>query len=387
VNISLHQILYRRNIIPYLILAFVIILLYSKTFFFGFSPLDDKILIIDNINWLSSIKNIPATFSLEFLPGLYRPILIITFLLDTFIGNGNPLYYHISNVLLHIITAFLLYLLFSNILKNNVINIFACLIFAVHPIVIHAVAWIPGRNDILLAIFLLASTISLLNHLKLNKMQSLLQHFVWFTVALFTKEISIVYPFIVIIIINKVYKSKSKAVKFIIPHLILISLWIVIRISMSSLSIPGSNNNFLNSIFLTSNHFYISISKMIFPISQSIIPYNTNVDLKYLALFLVFIIALIIFRKKITIDILPWALWVALFLIPTIIWSVFGIGDNVFYEHRLYTSTIGIIILFALFIDSCNPHQLKYVKYMYILLWTSYKKLDTQRSHAAFLFS
>jgi hypothetical protein len=156
---------------------------------------------------------------------------------------------------------------------------------------------------------------------------------------------------------------------------------------MSSLSIPGSNNNFLNSIFLTSNHFYISISKMIFPISQSIIPYNTNVDLKYLALFLVFIIALIIFRKKITIDILPWALWVALFLIPTIIWSVFGIGDNVFYEHRLYTSTIGIIILFALFIDSCNPHQLKYVKYMYILLWTSYKKLDTQRSHAAFLFS
>ena len=331
--------------------------------------MDDAIPITDNIKWLSSIENIFITFSTEYLPNLYRPVLIISFIIDTIIGDGNPIIYHLTNILLHIISTCLLYTLLMHISKNQFVNILSSLLFSVHPIFVHAVVWIPGRNDILLAIFLLISTISLYKYLRINNVIQLLLHLGCFTIALFTKEIAMVYPIIIMIITNSFDFNKLKSARFIIPHLLIILTWIFLRISLSTHILQWANDNFLISLFYTFNHFVISIGKMTLPISQSIIPHYTNLDFKYLFVFVILLITLLNFKKSINKLIFPWIYWPILFIIPTITWSVFGIGDNIFYEHRLYTSVIGIIILFTLLIGDKILSRLRIVKYMYILLF------------------
>ncbi len=59
------------------------------------------------------------------------------------IGGMNPFLFHVFDVLLHMGSAFLVYILVYKIAKQSVAIFTACL-FAVHPILIEAVTWISG---------------------------------------------------------------------------------------------------------------------------------------------------------------------------------------------------------------------------------------------------
>ncbi len=59
------------------------------------------------------------------------------------IGGMNPFLFRVFDVLLHMGSAFLVYILVYKIAKQSV-AIFAACLFAVHPILIEAVTWISG---------------------------------------------------------------------------------------------------------------------------------------------------------------------------------------------------------------------------------------------------
>ena len=66
----------------YLLIMFSIIA-FGKTIFFGFSPLDDTMLIASRIDWLKDIHNIISILTKPLYIGVgefyYRPILILSF--------------------------------------------------------------------------------------------------------------------------------------------------------------------------------------------------------------------------------------------------------------------------------------------------------------------
>ena len=99
----------------------------------------------------------------------YRPVQNLSYMVDYALWRGNPFGYHLTNVLLHVAAAFLLYLLLRRILpgllgkedhENSGVALSAAgisLIWTVHPIHNAAVAYIAGRADSLAAVFSLAA--------------------------------------------------------------------------------------------------------------------------------------------------------------------------------------------------------------------------------------
>ncbi|MEI8341715.1 MAG: tetratricopeptide repeat protein, partial [Verrucomicrobiota bacterium] len=118
-------------------------------------------------------------FKHTLFPGMvssyYRPVQNISYMLDYWFWNRNAFGYHLSNVLFHAASAFLLYLLLKKLLpallkpdeakvtplpvleNANVMVALIALVWVIHPIHNAAVAYIAGRADSLAALFALSA--------------------------------------------------------------------------------------------------------------------------------------------------------------------------------------------------------------------------------------
>ena len=124
--------------------------------------LDDWTLIVDR-DRVHSLQNIPWAFHTRFLPSsfghnlfYYRPLTIVSYQLNYAVAGPHPFQFHLTNLLLQVLTTLLVFWCARRITGNVVIAGLAGLAFAVLPSHAEAVAWISGRTDILAATFLLA---------------------------------------------------------------------------------------------------------------------------------------------------------------------------------------------------------------------------------------
>ncbi|HEX4086410.1 MAG TPA: tetratricopeptide repeat protein [Chthoniobacteraceae bacterium] len=105
----------------------------------------------------------------------YRPVQNLSYILDYVVWNREEFGYHLSNVLFHAASAFLLYLVIRRCLRAmpDVSPAFAGgaafavgLLWAVHPIHNAAVAYVAGRADSIAMMFALAGWLLFLNEGK-----------------------------------------------------------------------------------------------------------------------------------------------------------------------------------------------------------------------------
>ncbi|MEO6785997.1 MAG: hypothetical protein ABI318_07680 [Chthoniobacteraceae bacterium] len=95
----------------------------------------------------------------------YRPLQNLSYMLDYWLWGNSTLGYHCTNVLIHALAAWLLFLLLKRLLpalwKNPagaaVAALLVSLVWLVHPVHNAAVAYISGRADSLTALFALAA--------------------------------------------------------------------------------------------------------------------------------------------------------------------------------------------------------------------------------------
>jgi tetratricopeptide (TPR) repeat protein len=93
-------------------------------------------------------RNIP-----QFSPDYYRPLTILTYLIDHAIGGASPFMFHFSVVVFHVVTTYLLFrfgmVLFGAQPMAVATAGLGAALFAVHPIHSESVAWGAGRSDVL----------------------------------------------------------------------------------------------------------------------------------------------------------------------------------------------------------------------------------------------
>jgi tetratricopeptide (TPR) repeat protein len=157
-------------------LSFLILVAYSNTFHASWQ-FDDKPNIVNN--YFLHVKNLrpQSLFNTFFTQPkdpwktgnhLYRPIPCLTFALNWYFGGDSVTGYHAVNLVIHLLTAFLLYLTISNLCRSpNLrdkfshsaypIALLAAAIWAVHPIQTQAVTYIVQRMTALAAMFYLFS--------------------------------------------------------------------------------------------------------------------------------------------------------------------------------------------------------------------------------------
>ncbi len=85
----------------------------------------------------------------------YRPVAMLTFAADRLLWGEDPTGFHLTNILCHGLTSWLLLGLCRTLGMRSGAALAASLLFAAHPLQSEAVAYISGRTDVLCALFAL----------------------------------------------------------------------------------------------------------------------------------------------------------------------------------------------------------------------------------------
>ena len=152
-NIENAQTSWHKDQLLWILIA-LSLLVYLPTLSFQFT-LDDRVHILED-SAQGDLSALSTYFTEPTWPGnLYRPITRATLSLTAAVFGKNPVYYHLGNVLLHVITVILGFA-FIRIISTRSMAFSSMLIFACHPILSEAVANIYNRGEMLSAIGVLS---------------------------------------------------------------------------------------------------------------------------------------------------------------------------------------------------------------------------------------
>ena len=324
---------------------------------------DDKGLILNNANYLNDWKNLFSVFTKPFFgkAPTYRPLLIVSFIFDYKLWNSHPFGFHYTNVLIHIMNAFMVYLLAFLLFKHRYLSLFSSLVFISHPIQTESVAWISGRNDVILTFFSLLTILFYIRWYDLMGVKRVLAFVGFLTAygcALLTKESGIILLLLIILIdyffqpaFPKRVGSKKKAYL----SIILVSfLYIYLRMKiLGNVGLGHIGEDFSSRLmgFFVIYAYYFKI--LLLPIHQTanpFIPYLSSIkDPVVISSFLfagsVLLVIAICWKhfREMSFSIL----WVFISLL-----SVSGITPLTVpaLEHRLYLGTVGFSFLLPLLV-------------------------------------
>lgn len=213
----------------YTAVAFVVpVLLYLQTLTFGFARFDDDRIILNNKSFLSDMNNVGRAFQTDaFITGtsdFYRPLQTVAYMFDRALaGHNSAPMHHLSNIFLLGLTALLLYKWLLQFAVTSSLALYGTLLFCAHPLFVSAVAWIPARGDLLLAVFTLMSFLFLMAYSRRQSVVLLLLHWITFTAALFSKETAALLP-VLFLTWYGIFAAKRFPVAKIV---VLMAMWLV----------------------------------------------------------------------------------------------------------------------------------------------------------------
>jgi tetratricopeptide (TPR) repeat protein len=332
----------------YLVLILTPFFLYRKSLSFDFSPLDEQWIIEDNAWFLKDWSNLKAIFTgSTALMIYYRPFLAVSTMIDFHIGKLDPFVYHLNTLIWHLGCTLLLFEFLLQYQASKRTAFLLALIFAVHPMMIHTVAWIPGRNDSMLCFFMLASIISLNSYIDRKKIRLFLFHILFFMCALLTKETAIVFPLIYFVIIYLRQKENKKLLWASASlWLVLLCGWVILWKNFVSVS-GFTDSDVMTTAKNATAACFLYLGKTIFPFQQSVAPVLKHTSVVP-GIFTLLALVFLWWRfkpedKKAAF--LGCFLFIALLIVPVIFIAMKENGE--YYEHRLYAPMTGVFLFIS----------------------------------------
>ncbi|MCD4678980.1 MAG: glycosyltransferase family 39 protein, partial [Bacteroidales bacterium] len=362
------------------ILIFIALFFYSNTLFNEYA-FDDFTYIVDNSYIQQGFSGIGKLMSSDALEsyikskggsvndlggGRYRPLSLVSFAIEYQFFKENPFISHLVNVLLYMLTAFLLFrLLAIHFFRKQLLLAFiTTLIFIIHPLHTEVVANIKGRDEIMSLLFMVLSLEYFFRYTSMGRVKEKILSWIFFMLALLSKEYALFFigfiPAISYVIIKM---NRRQAFVSALPFLVITVLYIAIRLGSVGFStgtvLTITNNPYLlasvpqawaTKIFVLL--YYIKLLFVPFPLacdySYNTFPYRDFTDIWVIASLLIYssliIVSVYLLKKR---DIA--SIGLLLFLFPLFFVSNFlmDIGATM-GERLIYHSSLGFAMLVAL---------------------------------------
>lgn|GEM_PF-2029064 len=342
------------KLLQYAVLLVIIVpfVLYISSIRLGFTYFDDDILILDNYEKISQITNIGKAFRTDaFFANLspyYRPLMNVSFMADAAIGGKSPVAYHLGNVMYHILNCVSLLWLLSLVGFIRTKALIGALLFAIHPMIGHAVLWIPARGDLLVTLFALLSFALLIRYLNEKKVQDLILHVICLSGAIFSKESGVFLPllFILWLLIKKQRLFSSKNLILYSSWIIILALWYYLR--MITIDQRSDGQQGLVSVFQNFRFLPEAVSRFFFPFLLPVTPVF-SVGYTISGILAIIVLGIYIFRQKIrgTLPVILFgAAWFIGFCMPNMFVRLVSANDSFEYLlHRTYLPYVGFLIM------------------------------------------
>jgi protein O-mannosyl-transferase len=350
------------------------IIIYSNSFGCAFH-FDDFLDIVNNTK-IQNLSDIKAWWN--YVPS--RPIGNFTFALNYHFNQLDVWYYHLVNLVIHLINSCLVWRLTLLILSAPALKdqpvvkhkaVFAfltALLFVSHPLATQSVTYIVQRLASLVAMFYLLSLVLYMNA-RLAKSGTTSKYllfagsFLAAILAMFTKENSFTLPFAVILCEIFFLRTKAFSINFkdwrvIFLTALFLGIIIIVPLKFSfSVFRPISPEQGHEYTITPLNYLLTQFTVILKYIQLLILPVNQNLDydfsisnsflevrtlISFVVLSMVFIIGIYLFRKH---RMMSFGIfW--FFLTLSVESSIIPI-PNVIFEHRTYLPSFGYFIVLS----------------------------------------
>jgi protein O-mannosyl-transferase len=344
---------FSKEISKFIYPAMLIILpliLFWKTINYKFTTLDDTKIISTNIGFLGDFGNVSRAFQKDnFMSNegsyYYRPIQTISFMVDAHLSAENPAAYHCSNLLYHILTVIAVFFLLNKLGVSNKISLGLALLFSVHPFLTNAIAWIPGRGDLLAGLFGTISFLTFIEYCSAKNKAYLLFHAGAFFIAVFSKEIAVLLPIVMIFYYWFVLGNKFK-VKSIFPFIVFWGTIIATFFYLRDTFLNSQNYISLGGFLSNLPAIPVFLSKLISPIGLSAMPiYNNYFTAAGLVVLILYVFYLFKFNPPNKFLMVLGMIWFIAFLVPGMLIKLpLAKFQFEYLECRGYLPSIGIFI-------------------------------------------
>ncbi|MFM8770674.1 MAG: glycosyltransferase family 39 protein, partial [Candidatus Kapaibacterium sp.] len=185
----------------YALLALAAAIVYWQAPKYPLGRFDEDSILMPNMEYLVKTATVGDVIMRDafFRPTgkvFYRPVQNVSYLIDARIGKGKASTFTVTSIVLHALCCILLLVLLRQVgVRFGISPTFAfvlALFFTVNPLFVQAVAWTPGRGDLLLALFALGALVSYHRYCSDGSALWLSACGVLTTLAIFSKETGIV---------------------------------------------------------------------------------------------------------------------------------------------------------------------------------------------------
>ncbi|MGE5425611.1 MAG: tetratricopeptide repeat protein [Bacillota bacterium] len=334
----------------YLFLALAPFLLYFHSIWFGYTYLDDQSLILESADILRRASPSEIFLNDVFFGAAkfyYRPLLTWSFVLDWHLGGGSIAFFHLTNLLYHSLSVCLAYALLLRTGIRRKVAFWLSLFFAIHPALVQAAIWIPGRNDVLAAAFIFLTLIFVSRWFREEKGRDLGLSWLFFLLALLTKETAALLPFLAlgwILVYERRYFSWFKLGLASAGAAVSGFVWYLLRAAALD---GGSSGGLLSSLADNLLSPVIFLGKALLPFNLSVYPVPADANWFFgIASILMLAALLAVSRPRNWRGVAYGFLW---------FWPLLVLGSarpdgeiyRNFMEHRLYIPIFGLMLILA----------------------------------------
>jgi protein O-mannosyl-transferase len=191
----------RQKLIIYIILTLAVLAVFGQVNKFDFVNLDEIIYVKENLHIQSGItwNELHWVLTTKYI-GLWTPLTLISFMFDYHFYGLNPGGYHLTNLILHILSTLLLFWLFNRMTKEIWKSAFVAALFALHPLHVESVAWIAERKDVLSAFFWMLTLCLYVYYTEKQGVGRYLLVLSSYVLALMSKPMTVTLPLIMILL-------------------------------------------------------------------------------------------------------------------------------------------------------------------------------------------
>jgi tetratricopeptide (TPR) repeat protein len=166
-----------------------------------FINFDDDLYVYDNPNVMAGLSSdgLAKAFS-EPVGSIYQPLTLISLMVDAQWSGTDPFGYHLMNLLLHLINAWLLLYLLWRLTGSFWRSAMVSALFALHPLRVESVAWVTERKDVLSGLFFLLTLIAFRRWLVRPGAARYLVVVLLFCCGLLSKQILVSLPVVLLLL-------------------------------------------------------------------------------------------------------------------------------------------------------------------------------------------
>lgn len=361
----------RKKLIIYVLLAVITFAVFSRLTQFDFVNIDDDIYVTGNVHLQNgiSLNGLCWAFTTTYAE-FWHPLTWLSLMIDYQLFGVHSGGYHLTNIVLHVMSSLLLFWLFHRMTASVWRSAFAAVFFALHPLRVESVAWIAERKDVLSAFFWMMTLCLYVYYTEKTTNKRYLLVILCFMGGLLSKPMVVTLP--VIMILLDYWPLKRFALRK--DHVILWQLkeklpFFVLSAVASIITLYAQYNPFLKHFSLDYRLANIPVAivkylwKILWPLDLTIL-YDLSTHIpRWHVISSVLIILLISVTVILTIKRFPYFfvgwLWYIIALLPVM--GITQIGTHSPHDLYTYLPSIGIAMMlfwgFPSFFQHVEPRK------------------------------